>query len=343
MKYQLFKTIELTNSRFLEKIDFCSTDPTLLVLNVCWYVKVINTQTEHVWDVCEGLDFAMHPSRPVVAVAAVDRQRIHIINVVTREWVDSIHIFDARCLKFGPDGTLAVAVAGNIVMFTQCDDGWMRQRVLSSPEPTFSWTCPIWSVRSLNFNKWATSLAVIGSNTVLIFKKQDTNWNVCMNTPPSNTIICKGGTFTDEGHFVFQKGAQHIVLRNFWQQECDQQTDAKPIAHATSVNSMILNNEKEIICAKGDGKVEIFGKECYSLNAHHRWTRCVSLNSEGILASAGFDGTIKLWKRDLLPKENIVAANMVLFKCGLHADVRDCVFKQMGVLDTHFVLHDCYK
>ena len=46
--------------------------------------------------------------------------------------------------------------------------------------------------------------------------------------------------------------------------------------------------------------------------------------------------------RKKISKENILAANFALSKCGLHGDVRDCIFRSLGVLDDTFCLRKFY-
>jgi hypothetical protein len=45
----------------------------------------------------------------------------------------------------------------------------------------------------------------------------------------------------------------------------------------------------------------------------------------------------------LVPKPVILAANLALSRFGLHGDVRDAVFRSMGVLNDTFQLRKVYR
>lgn len=78
---------------------------------------------------------------------------------------------------------------------------------------------------------------------------------------------------------------------------------------------------------------------CVEVNS---WIRSMGkLNNHEVLFLDNFGRLFIVRKK--ISKENILAANFTLAKCGLHSDVRDVVFRSLGVLDDTFCVRKYYK
>ena len=87
--------------------------------------------------------------------------------------------------------------------------------------------------------------------------------------------------------------------------------------------------------------LDFFGLPLYS-NMTESWIKSLSVMNNGNLLMLDNYMNVMMLER-LVPKPVILTANLALSRLGLHSDVRDAIFRSMGVLNDAFTLRDVYK
>ncbi|MCP4194592.1 MAG: tetratricopeptide repeat protein [Planctomycetaceae bacterium] len=263
-------------------------------------------QTVRIWDTITGklehtltdhddivLALAFSPSGDLLASAGYD-QKIRVWNANTLQLLATMagHTSTIRALAFSPDGQ-QLASAG--------DDRQPRLWDLKTFRQTKELSGHLTSVTTIAYSPNGQNIASGDSNgTIFIWDRQTATASASLKT--DHDLIRSIAYTSDNDHFISSTDDNVIQL---WKRSADQwlaqniptDSEVRDVSFHPSSNRLVigLNNNSVIVCRPD------FSEEHSIFQGHARRVLTVCFSPDGNrVASAGFDGTIKIWNTLLL-------------------------------------------
>lgn len=261
---------------------------------------------------------SLHPSEPLVAVTCLhgnrwfvfDFERGHTQDV----FLEQSHI---ELLEFSRQGDVVHNVSKTL-LFRPAEDLSQMQIVGEHV-----------GVEIAAFDNTGTVIASGGwDKHIMVWLRFDIGWACFRRINTRKTVYTCA--FDSQNRLLTQSYCQ---TPRIW---CEHFAEYTTLGNTEDIKDIIINHD-----FRGVSVFSFKGLPLYS-NDTDSWIMSMCMSKSGPIFVLDNYHNLFMLER-LVSKDVIVAANLALFKKGLHRDVRDAIFRSLCVLDKKFNLRPVYK